>query len=90
MCVCRCACVCVHTCACALLNEVFDASSASCSEASGVCAGAEMDAANFSISVRISECVRERDDRERGRREDEKREDKKRNRKGGGCERVNG
>ena len=61
MCVCRCACVCVHTCACALLNEVFDASSASCSEASGVCAGAEMDAANFSISVRISECVRERE-----------------------------
>lgn len=39
----------VHTCARALLNEVFDASSASCSEAFG--AGAEMDAANFSISV---------------------------------------
>lgn len=48
----------VHTCACTLLNEVFDASFASCSEASGACAGAEMDAANFSISVRISECVR--------------------------------
>lgn len=48
----------MHRCACTLLNEVFDASSASCLEALGASAGAEMDAANFSITVRISECVR--------------------------------
>lgn len=53
-----CLCDSVHRCACTLLNEVFDASSASCLEALGASAGAEMDAANFSITVRISECVR--------------------------------
>lgn len=77
-------CVCVLcTCARALLNEVFDASSASCSEAFGACAGAEMDAANFSISVRISECVRGEGNSSGGggRREDKKREDKIRDRK---------
>lgn len=57
----------VHTCACALLNEVFDATSASCSEASGASSGAEMDAANFSIFVRISECVRGGEDERRQR-----------------------
>lgn len=65
LCVGVCVCVFVSTCACALLNEAFDASSASCSEASGASAGAEMDAANFSISVRISECRDvEKDNRE--------------------------
>lgn len=52
-----CVCVCVHTCTRASLNEVFDAFSASCSEAFDAIAGAEMDAANFSIS----KCVKERE-----------------------------
>lgn len=47
--------------ACALLNEVFDAFSASCSEASGASAGAEMDAANFSISENLWMCDRDRE-----------------------------
>lgn len=52
-----CVCVRVHMSTRASLNEVFDASVASRSEAFGAIAGAEMDAANFSIS----ECVKERE-----------------------------
>lgn len=58
---CVCVAASVHTRECELPNEVFDAFSASCLEASGASAGAEMDAANFSISVRISECARGRE-----------------------------
>ncbi len=80
VCVCVCVCPCVHTCTCALLNEVFDASSAFCSKASGASAGAGMDAANFSISVRISECVRGRERRQKEVGGKTEREDKIRNR----------
>lgn len=80
-----CACVCVHTYTRASLNEVFDAFFASCSEAFCAIAGAEMDAANFSIS----ECVKEREQHRAVGVKTKYRGQKKRHREGG-CEIVNG
>lgn len=65
----------------------------SCSKAFGASAGAEMADANFSISVRISECVARRGEgeNERSRKEDKEREDvlgDKNKQKKGGLEKL--